>query len=128
MNRYLRLSCLAGMAVLLAACQSAGPNRQLVLREVPQQRGPAIEGDWVDPNGIVSSFNSGRFETRTTDTNSLLADGSYTLVSDRLVEIDMTSRVRGTQSQVNCALVSPSQLNCTSDSGSQFSLARRAAG
>ena len=35
----------------------------------------------------------------------------------------MTSLVRNTQSKVNCALVTPSQLNCTADSGAQFSLA-----
>jgi hypothetical protein len=125
MNQIVRLSSLAGLATLLAACQSANYGPPPALQQ-PQR--PAIEGEWVDPNGIVSSFRSGRFETRTTDTNSLLADGSYRQVNDRLVEIAMTSRVRGTSSTVNCAVVSPSQLNCTSDSGSQFSLARRAAG
>ena len=45
--------------------------------------------------------------------------------SPGLVEINMTSLVRKTQSKVNCALVNPSQLNCTSDSGAQFSLSRR---
>jgi hypothetical protein len=46
-------------------------------------------------------------------------------MSPTLVEINMTSLVRKTQSRVNCALVTPNQLNCTQDSGAQFSLARR---
>ncbi|SSC71896.1 unnamed protein product [Ciceribacter sp. T2.26MG-112.2] len=73
----------------------------------------------------MSTFQAGTFSTRTTDSNQLLASGTYTMVSDRLVEINLTSLVRNTQSKVNCAMVTPSQLNCTSDAGSQFSLARR---
>src|SRR5690606_33856474 len=87
--------------------------------------GPTVDGAWVDPNGIVSTFQAGSFATRTTDTNQLLAQGTYTAVSDRLVQINLTSLVRNTQSRVDCAMVTPNQLNCTSDSGAQFTLARR---
>lgn len=126
MHPIVRLACLGGMAGLLAACQATnyGPPPQLTRLE---PRDP-VQGEWVDPNGIVSTFQGGRFETRTTDTNSVLATGQYQLVSDRMVAIDLMSRLRGTTSNVNCAIISPSQLNCTSDDGSQFSLARRAAG
>lgn len=93
---------------------------------MPQASQPAgVEGAWVDPNGIVSTFAGGTFSTRTTDTNQLLASGSYVNVSPTLVEINMTSLVRNTQSKVNCALVTSNQLNCTTDSGAQFSLARQ---
>lgn len=114
------LGVLLVCATALTACYSSGP------RPLPTiQQAPTVDGQWVDPNGIVSTFNAGTFSTRTTDTNQLLASGTYTSVSDRLVEINMTSLVRNTQSKVNCALVTPNQLNCTSDGGSQFSLARR---
>ena len=111
---------LVACAAALSACTSSGP-RQLP----PVNQGPTVDGAWVDPNGIVSTFQAGTFSTRTTDTNQLLASGTYVSVSDRLVEINMTSLVRNTQSKVNCAMVTPNQLNCTSDSGAQFSLARR---
>jgi hypothetical protein len=88
----------------------------------PAQTG--VEGSWSDPNGIISTFQAGTFTTRTTDTNQMLASGTYINTSPTLVEINMTSLVRKTQSKVNCALVTQSQLNCTSDSGSQFSLNR----
>ncbi|MCA1969694.1 MAG: hypothetical protein LDL42_11210 [Rhizobium sp.] len=104
----------------LAACSSSGPRPLPPIRQAP-----TVDGTWVDPNGIVSTFQAGTFSTRTTDSNQLLASGTYTMVSDRLVEINLTSLVRNTQSKVNCAMVTPSQLNCTSDAGSQFSLARR---
>jgi len=77
---------------------------------------------------LASKAAGGIFETRATDTNEKLAEGNYRYQSPQLVEIDMRSIVRGTSSKVNCALVSPTQLNCTSSSGSRFSLTRRAAG
>jgi predicted small secreted protein len=125
MKRFRIIAPLAVMSLALAACETAGP----VGGNVPTvSRNPAgIEGNWVDPNGIVSSFNGGIFETRATDTNEKLAEGNYRYQSPQLVEIDMRSIVRGTSSKVNCALVSPTQLNCTSSSGSRFSLTRRAA-
>lgn len=105
----------------LAACQSVGPGTS------PYQSGrPAsvVDGNWIDPNGIISRFNGGVFETRTTDTNEKLAEGNYRYLNPQLVEIDMRSIVRGTASKVNCALVTQSQLNCTTSTGAQFTLRR----
>lgn len=121
MNCVLRLLALAGLAVGLAACQSAyfGPQ--------PGQPSPtrsSIEGNWVDPNGIISSFRGGVFQTRTTDSNALLATGNYRYVTADMVEIDLTSLLRQTNSRVNCAIVSARQLNCTASDGAQFSLTR----
>ena len=109
-------------AVALASCQTERAPRELP--PVRQQQ-TGVDGAWVDPNGIVSTFAAGTFTTRTTDTNQLLASGTYVNTSPTLVEINMTSLVRNTQSKVNCALVSQSQLNCTTAEGAQFSLARR---
>lgn len=125
MKRFRIIAPLAIMSLALAACETTGPSGG---NAPTVSRGPAgIEGNWVDANGITSSFNGGIFETRTTDTNEKLAEGNYRYQSPQLVEIDMRSIVRGTSSKVNCALVSPTQLNCTSSAGSQFSLSRRAA-
>lgn len=111
----------------LAACQSPQEVRTLPPAGGGMMATPAgVDGSWVDPNGIVSTFSAGTFTTRTTDTNQLLASGNYVNISPKLVEINMTSMVRKTQSKVNCALVNQSQLNCTTDSGAQFSLTRRA--
>lgn len=116
------ITAIAACSLAVSSCYSSGPQRQLP----SVQQGPSVEGAWVDPNGIVSTFQGGTFTTRTTDSNQILASGSYMLINDRLVEINMTSLVRNTRQKVNCALVTPGQLNCTSDSGAQFSLARRA--
>ncbi|MBD8556227.1 hypothetical protein IFT84_17095 [Rhizobium sp. CFBP 8762] len=114
---------LIGLAATLASCQTA--PRQEVASLPPVRQAAGVEGSWADPNGIVSTFNGGTFSTRTTDTNQLLASGNYTNRLPKLVEINMTSLVRNTQSKVNCSLVTPNQLNCTTDSGAQFSLTRR---
>ncbi len=121
MKRFRIIGSFALMSLALAACETTGPVNGNGPGVAP--RG-GIEGNWVDPNGIVSSFNGGSFETRTTDTNERLAEGNYRYQSPQLVEIDMRSIVRGTTSKVNCALVSPNQLNCTSSAGSRFSLTR----
>mgnify|MGYP001627823078 CR=1 FL=1 len=119
----IKILALAALPLSLAACQSVNYNSPGYNSPPPQA---GIEGQWTDPNGIISSFYGGRFETRTTDgTNSLLARGNYTQINPSLVEIEMTSLVRNTTSRVNCALATPNQLNCTSSTGSQFSLVRK---
>ena len=98
-------------------------------RERPMATQPAavvIDGAWSDPNGLISTFQAGAFNTRTTDTNQLLASGTYVkLPGNNLYEISMTSHVQNKQSKVNCAMISPGQLNCTADSGAQFTLMRK---
>lgn len=110
-------------AVALASCQSS--PREVRPLPTTQVQPLGVEGSWVDPNGIVSTFTAGTFTTRTTDTNQVLASGNYINLSPKLVEINMTSHVRKTQSKVNCAMVTPAQLNCTTDTAAQFSLVRR---
>lgn len=113
---------LIATAAALASCQS---SPRIIDEGGPSRQATGVEGSWVDPNGIVSTFAGGTFSTRTTDTNQLLASGNYIKTSPTLVEINMTSLVRNTQSKVACALVTQNQLNCTTDAGAQFSLTRR---
>lgn len=118
----LKLSLALVALATLSACVSSPPPRQMASAPAQPQ---GVEGTWSDPNGIISTFQGGTFNTRSTDNNALLASGNYVNLSPTLVEINMTSLVRKTQSKVNCALVNMNQLNCTADSGSQFSLSRR---
>ena len=111
-------------SLALSSCMMGGPApRQVSYSPAPQPMG--VDGSWVDPNGIVSTFQAGTFSTRSSDSNALLASGTYVNQSPTLVEINMTSLLRKTQSRVNCALVTPDQLNCTTDSGANFSLRRK---
>lgn len=117
---------LATIALALSACMGPPPRQYASYNAAPPPVQPlGVDGAWTDPNGIVSTFQAGTFSTRSTDSNALLASGTYISQSPTLVEINMTSLVRKTQSRVNCALVTPDQLNCTTDQGAQFSLRRK---
>ena len=112
------------VAIAATSCVNTGPGPSgNVAPKAPA--GPAVDGNWIDRNGIVSIFQNGAFSTRSTDSDTLLASGTYVSISPVLYEINMTSLVRNTQSRVNCSLVNPNQLNCTTDSNSQFSLTRQ---
>jgi hypothetical protein len=109
-------------AAALASCSTDGGDRPLPTAQAPV----SIEGTWTDPNGLMSTFQAGNFNTRTTDTNQLLASGTYIKgAGANLYQINMVSHVQNKQSKVNCAMISPQQLNCTADSGAQFSLNRK---
>ena len=118
------------IATALAGCQTAGPP--------PMRSGPVapppvqtsnFEGDWVSTDGVaISRFTNGFFETLATDTGNKLAEGNYTQINATTVSISVTSLIRQTTTQVNCALVTQTQLNCTSSAGQQFSLLRRSTG
>lgn len=108
----------------LSACVSSAPRRL-----PPQQASLApqgVEGNWADPTGIVSTFQGGTMTTRASDgSNAVLASGTYVTQPSGLIEITLYSNLKKTTSRSNCSLVTPSQLNCTQDSGAQFSLTRR---
>lgn len=113
----------------LAGCQSVdGPTRPrdggFASRTPPPSS--SFDGDWMSTDGVaISRFTSGYFETLATDTGNKLAEGSYTQTDPSSVSISVTSLIRQNTTQVNCALVTQTQLNCTSSAGAQFSLIRR---
>src|SRR5690606_1358602 len=118
------------VALALAGCQGiGGPPRS----GGPPARAPppssGFNGAWMSTDGVaLSRFNNGYFETLATDTGNKLAEGSYTQTGPTSVTISVTSLIRQTTTQVNCAMVTQTQLNCTSSAGAQFSLVKRAAG
>jgi len=119
-----RLALCLSMVLLgvgLAACIDNRPMPPVAI-SYPQPLG--VEGDWVDSNGIHSSFQNGYFETRATDTQEKLSEGNYVMRSQDRVDIEIHSLVRGTVSRVNCAFNGPEQLQCRSPEGATFTLYR----
>ncbi len=115
---------MSAMSVLLAGCMGsggtggAGPGGSIAA-----PRG--VEGEWMSSDGVaVSRLNGGVFTTNALDTGNKLADGTYR-VSGNMAEITVVSLIRNTTTNVNCLLVSPNQMNCTSSTGQQFVLNRR---
>ncbi|WP_176086347.1 hypothetical protein [Martelella sp. HB161492] len=116
----------AGIASLLAGCstyQTPSPSQGMPT----YSQASVVDGQWLDQNGIVSSFSNGQFETRTADTNQMLASGTYTDLGNNVIEIDLTSVIRQTKARVNCAVVSAYLMNCTPNQGAQFQLYKPAA-
>ena len=114
----------AGAAASLlaaAACTTTGPS------EPPAAAPKGVEGNWIDAKGTgLSTFAGGSFTTVATDTGQKLSEGSYTMTGPTSVEIHGTSLIRQTPVSFNCLMISTSQLNCTSASGQNFVLTRRA--
>ncbi len=123
MRKLLTLAMI-GAAGFVSACQTVEYGGPVA---VAPPAG-AAEGQWVGTDGVaVSTFNNGNFASNATDTNAKLAEGTYRYTDPRTVAITFTSLIRQTVVQANCAVVSQAQMNCTSSSGAQFSLLRRAA-
>ena len=121
MKPLILVSLLAGAATL-ASCQSSErANTYAPAAQAPR----GVDGSWVDANGLVSTFNGGQFATRTTDTNTTMATGTYVQQSGGLIEISLFSNISKSASKANCSLVNQRQLNCTSSSGAQFTLNRQ---
>jgi hypothetical protein len=109
----------AGLAsvLVLAGCVAGAPR----------SAESALEGQWTDQGGIaISTFNAGQFVTVDARTGGRLSEGTYRFRDNQNVDISMTALARGTQVSVSCAMVSPSQLNCTNSAGTSFTLTRRA--
>ncbi|WP_394688002.1 hypothetical protein [Hoeflea sp.] len=136
----LRIFVIGALAVVMTACQSANYSP----RPFPVQP-QGVEGEWVDQNSrvsgvdtagqrsgselVVSTIRGGRFESRSSASGLLVAQGTYTELSPNLIEINVTPLSAGrAPSVVRCALASQSQLNCTSSTGAQFTLVRQFVG
>jgi len=116
----------AGLIMLtagaLASCTTAPPppGGPIAARN-------GVDGSWIDAQGTgLSTFSRGAFQTVATDTGQKLSDGSYRMTGANSVEISGTSLIRQSPISFNCLMVSTSQLNCTSATGQNFVLTRRA--
>lgn len=121
-RKLISVAAIAAAAASLAGCVGSGPVVGGPIAVAPR----GVEGEWLSTDGVaVSSFSGGAFQTNALDTGNKLADGSYRMADARTVEITVRSLIRQTSTNVNCALVTPNQLNCTSSAGQQFVLTRR---
>ncbi len=122
--RLLSASLAAAGALALAGCMSGGPGAPPGSSTAPK----GVEGSWLDAQGIaISTFTGGSFTTVDARTGAKLATGTYINTAQNAVEITGNSLVRANAPlNLNCILVSTSQLNCTGVDGSHFTFSRRA--
>lgn len=117
----IRASTKGGVALavlLLAACQT-------YYQPTPVSRSP-MDGTWASTDGVfVASFQDGRFTSRFTRTNEILAQGTYT-VAGTAVSMQWISVQAQQQRSANCAITSATTVACTQAGGGAFNLQRTA--
>lgn len=121
--RKISLAAAGILAVAVSACQST------VYESRPIASAPTgVEGTWADLEGVaVSTLIAGVFESVANDTGERLSQGSYTYRDRNTIDLTINSIIRGTTTNATCALVTPSQLNCTNSDGIRFVLVRQTA-
>jgi hypothetical protein len=104
--------------LLLAACQSYEPA---MLRARS-----AMDGDWRSTDGVFyANFQDGRFTSRFTETNEILAQGTYT-VAGNSVSMQWLSVQAQQQRSANCLIVGAGVVTCNQAGGGSFGLQRTA--
>lgn len=117
-----RASTKGGVALavlLLAACQTSS------YQPAPFARS-AMDGTWASTDGVfIASFQGGRFTSRFTQTNEILAQGTYT-VAGSAVSMQWISVQAQQQRSANCSITSATTVACTQAGGGAFNLQRTA--
>jgi hypothetical protein len=107
------------VALLLAACQTYSQSP-------PVQASTPMDGNWASTDGVfVATFQGGRFTSRFTQTNEILAQGTYTVTGGN-VSMQWVSVQAQQQRAANCAFTGTDSVACTQTGGGSFELNRSA--
>lgn len=116
-----KVAIAAASAVLLSACQMMGGGGS--------GGGPPrsqMDGTWASTDGVfVASFAGGSFVSRFTQTNEILAQGSYTVAGPD-ISMSWLSKATNQQRSANCSFRSTNSVHCQQAGGGAFDLARSA--
>ena len=89
-------------------------------------RGPAWTGAWSSNDGVfVATFDAGVFTSRFTQTNEILAQGTYP-VSGNTVRLDWVSVATQQRRSATCTITAATSVTCTQAGGGSFDLNRSA--
>ena len=107
------------VALLLAACQTYSQSPAV-------QASTPMDGNWASSDGVfVATFQGGRFTSRFTQTNEILAQGAYT-VNGANVTMQWVSVQAQQQRSANCSFTGTNSVACTQTGGGSFELNRSA--
>lgn len=112
---------IAVASIVLSGCVVTGPSAP-----PPRPAGQSFaEGNW-NQGGLASYvFGNGSFVGTAADTGNKVADGNYRYISNNTIQISSYSSVQQKTIVANCLLVAGGNImNCTNDSGLNFSLSR----
>lgn len=104
-------------AIVLGACQS---------REAQQPPRTPMDGRWASTDGVfIAEFQGGRFTSRFTQTNEILAQGTYA-VAGNTVNLHWLSVQAQAERAASCTFTSASTVQCQQQGGGTFELQRSA--
>lgn len=116
------------VAAILAGCQAMVPPPQRAPAATQQQpQTDSITGEWQTSDGVAfGRFTpDGRYELVAMDTGNRLVEGTYRRNERGIYELTGFSFMRNDSVRNNCALTTPTQLNCTAATGQHSVLVRR---
>ena len=120
-----KVGAFAAIAVLISGCMASVPSFRGGSAPVP--RSPTFaEGNWQQGETASYVFGNGSFVGTAADTGNKVADGTYRYINNNTIQISSFSAVQQKTIVANCLLVNGNAMNCTSDTGSTFTLVRNA--
>jgi hypothetical protein len=116
----IRASAAAALAtLLLAGCQTAFDPSAPAL-----PGGTAMDGTWASTDGVfVATFARGGFTSRFTQTNEILAQGTYTVVGGS-VNMRWLSVQAQEQRSATCSFTASNRVRCTQAGAGTFEMQR----
>lgn len=86
-----------------------------------------MDGVWASSDGVfVANFGQGRFTSRFTATNEILAQGAYTVAGDA-ISMQWISAATKQQRAATCSFAGADVVTCNQEGGGHFELRRSAA-
>ena len=115
-------------AALLAALLAGGCQTGYYGSPAPVPASTPMDGQWASTDGVfVANFERGRFTSRFTATNEILAQGSYT-VGGNIVSMQWMSVATQQRRSAVCTFNADGNVTCNQDGGGHFELTRSVAG
>jgi hypothetical protein len=117
------------LALAVGACQTGDDYSTPVTGTVatPAPAAPtAMDGSWSSNDGVfVATFAAGNFTSRFTQTNEVLAQGTYS-VAGNTVTMQWMSVQTQQQRSATCIITAPDSVSCSQQGGGNFDLKRSA--
>lgn len=114
-------SALVAIVLFTGGCetyQAAGP---------PPIAATPMDGTWASTDGVfVATFGQGKFTSRFTATNEILAQGTYT-VAGSTITMDWISVATQQRRAAACSFMASDTVSCNQAGGGKFELRRSAA-
>jgi hypothetical protein len=113
-------------ALLAGGCRTADYSTPAMPGPAAVPGATAMDGTWSSNDGVfIATFEAGTFTSRFTQTNEILAQGSYT-VAGEVVNLQWISVATQQQRSAICAISAPDTLTCNQSGGGSFDLKRTA--